>query len=530
VSTVDFGILFPHLAGVRVEMVRADGPLLRVQAAADQVEASCPDCGGASRRVHSRYQRRIYDQAVAGRRTVIHLKLRRFFCDAGECRKTTFAEQVTGLTARHARHSVPTRQVLTRIALAVGGRAGQRLTGHLALSTGRMTLLRLIRTLPEPAVATPRVLGVDDFALRRGHIYATILIDMETHAPVDVLPDRTADTLAGWLRERPGVEIICRDRAGAYAEGASTGAPDAVQVADRFHLWRNLGQAVEKDVVAHRGDLREPAPEPVAPPPPRPEPATTAPVQPAEPRLVTRTRERYTAVQRLLADGVSRADVSRQLGLDPHTVRRFADAASINDLLVHTRRDSLIDAFKPHLNQRFNDGCTDASVLFAEIRQQGFRGSVKTVRRYIQPFRAAKTAPPANPAPPKPRHVTSWIMTKPDNLAADDQARLTAITSRSPILNNLAGHVRAFAKMMTNLAGTQLLQWIGNVLADDTLPGLRSFATGLQRDLAAVTAGLTLRWSSGAVEGQVNRIKMIKRQMFGRAKFDLLRRRILAPT
>jgi transposase len=345
---------------------------------------------------------------------------------------------------------------------------------------------------------------------------------------VDVLADRTADTLANWLRKHPGVEIICRDRAGAYAEGARTGAPDAVQVADRFHLWRNLGEAVEKDIVAHRGDLREPAPEPVAPPPPQPEPATTTPVQPAEPRLVTRTRERYAAVQHLLAEGASRADVSRQLGLDPHTVRRFAEATSIDDLLVHTRRDSLVDAFKPYLNQRFNDGCTDATMLFAEIRQQGFRGSVMTVRRYIQPFRAAKTAPPATPAPPKPRHVTSWVMTKPDNLTTEDQAKLTAITHRSPLLKSLAAHVRAFAEMMTNLAGAQLPQWIGNVLADDNLPGLHSFVHGLQRDLAAVTAGLTLPWSSGAVEGQVNRIKMIKRQMFGRAKFDLLRRRILA--
>jgi transposase len=524
---VDSGILFPHLAGVRVETVRDDGALLRVQATAEQVEATCPGCGGASRRVHSRYERRICDQAVAGRRTVIHLTMRRFFCDAADCGKTTFAEQVTGLTARHARHSVGARQVLGRIALAVGGRAGQRLTGHLALSTGRMTLLRLIRAMPAPPAATPRVLGVDDFALRRGHVYATILIDMETRAPVDVLADRTADTLAGWLRAHPGVEIICRDRAGAYAEGASAGAPNAVQVADRFHLWRNLGEAVEKDIVAHRADLPEPAPEPVAPAPPHP--ATATPVQPAEPRLVTRTRERHAAVQRLLADGAPRAQVSRQLGLDPHTVRRFADAASVDDLLVHTRRDSLIDAFKPYLNQRFNDGCTDATVLFTEIREQGFRGSIKTVRRYIQPFRAAKTAPPAIPAPPKPRHVTSWIMTKPDNLNPDDQEKLTTITGRSPILNNLAQHVRAFATMMTNLAGTQLSQWIGTVLADDTLPGLRSFATGLQRDLAAVTAGLTLPWNSGAVEGQVNRIKMIKRQMFGRAKFDLLRLRVLAP-
>lgn len=520
-------MLLPQLANVHVEAVRDEGGLLRIRARTGQTDGACPGCGGVSRRVHSRYERRINDHAVAGRRAVIHLRSRRFFCDTADCSKITFAEQVTGLTARHARHSVAARQALTRIAVATGGRAGQRLSGHLGLPAGRTTLLRLIRAIGDPVVGTPRVLGIDDFALRRGHVYATILIDMDTHQPIDVLPDRTADTLAAWLRAHPGVEIICRDRAGAYAEGATTGAPDAVQVADRFHLWQNLGEAVEKDVIAHRADLSEPTPEPAPQPPPCPEPASTP--EPAESRLAIRTRERYTAIHQLLAGGASRAEVSRQLDLDPHTVRRFADATTVDDLLVHTRRDSLIDTFKPYLNDRFNQGCTDATKLFDEITGQGFRGSVKTVRRYIQPFRAAMSAPPAAPAAPKPRHVTCWIMTKPDNLDPDDRDRLTGITTRSPALKTLSEHVHAFAEMMTGLTGQHLPDWIDKVLTSDALAGLRSFANGLRRDLAAVTAGLTLPYSSGAVEGQVNRIKMIKRQMFGRAKFDLLRRRILTP-
>jgi transposase len=529
VSTSDLSVLLPQLTNVHVEAVRDDGGLLRIRARTRQADdGACPGCGGVSRRVHSRYERRINDHAVAGRRTVIHLRLRRFFCDTAACSKVTFAEQVTGLTDRHARHSVAARRALTRIAVATGGRAGQRLSGHLGLPAGRTTLLRLIRAIPDPVVGTPRVLGVDDFALRRGHVYATILIDMDTHQPIDVLPDRTADTLAAWLRAHPGVEIICRDRAGAYAEGATTGAPDAIQVADRFHLWRNLGEAVEKDVIAHRADLPEPMPEPEPGPPPSPGPVTTP--EPAEPALTARTRERHTAIHQLLAGGTSRAEVSRRLGLDPHTVRRYANAIDVDDLLAHAHRDSLIDTFKPYLNDRFNQGCTNANILFTEITQQGFRGTIRTVRRYIQPFRAAMTAPPATPCAPKPRHVTGWIMTKPDNLKPDEHHRLTAITDRSPTLKTLAEHVHAFAKMMTDLTGQHLPEWIDNVLTNDALTGLRSFANGLRRDLAAVTAGLTLPYSSGAVEGQVNRIKMIKRQMFGRAKFDLLRRRILTPT
>jgi transposase len=400
----------------------------------------------------------------------------------------------------------------------------------------------MLRHAPEPTLtAAPRVLGVDDFALRKGQVYATILLDMESHRPVDVLPDREAATLATWLRNHPGAEIICRDRAGAYADGARDGAPHAVQVADRWHVWHNLGEAVEAVVVTHRASLAEPPTEPVPPPQPAPlpqsepeksEPEKVAPAK--EIRLVARTRERYTQVQQLLADGASRAEVSRRLGLDPRTVRRFADATSIDELLANTRRDSLLDPFKSFLHQRWNDNCTDTAALYAQLREQGFRGSIQTLRRYLQPLRPIEGSTrrhlpaPNAPAPPKPRRVAKWIMSDPAKLKAEDQHKLDVIRRRSPALDALAGHVQDFADMMHKLRGSRLPQWIATVLASE-LAELRSFANGLQRDLAAVTAGLTLPWSSGAVEGQVNRVKMLKRQMYGRAKFDLLRRRILQP-
>ncbi|MGQ4616274.1 ISL3 family transposase [Nocardia sp. R7R-8] len=528
-------VLFPHLDGLRIEVIRAAGSTVRIEAATSDDPVGCPGCGTLSGRVHSRYRRRLSDTSITGREVVIGLQVRRLFCDNSDCGKTTFAEQVPQLAARHARRTLILQHTLCAVALALGGRAGARLTRQLAATVSRMTLLRQIRALPDPQHPIPRVLGVDDFALRRGHEYGTILIDMHTRRPIEVLEDRTADTLAAWLRAHPGVEIVCRDRAGAYAEGAAMGAPDAVQVADRWHIWHNLGEAVERTVARHRASL------PAATTAPEPQdgseiaaaaagilPGPAAPEE-RQDRTAVRTRQRWAEVHALLAQGTSILAISRELGLARGTTRRFARAESADELLVNNRlgyRVSILEAYKPDLHRRWNEGCTNATQLFQEIKARGYQGSEKLVRNYLQPFRALTHAPAAPPKPPTVRTVVSWIMTNPDTLAAEHRASLDAILAVSPELTALAGHVRAFAEIMGQRRGRDLERWMAAVATDDQ-PPLHSFVRGLRRDQDAVTAGLTMSWSSGTVEGHVNRFKMLKRQMFGRAKTDLLRKRIL---
>jgi transposase len=536
-------VVFPHLAGVVVEQVDEDGGMVRIHARSRDVAATCPDCATSSEAVHSRYQRRLADLPVGGRPTWILLRVRRFMCGNPGCARRTFVEQVEGLAARRRRRTVSLLGLLETIGLALAGRAGARLAARIAVAVSRMTLLRLVRALPEQPVVAPRVLGIDDFALLRGHVYASVLLDMDTHQPIDMLPDRTAETFAAWLKAHPGVEVICRDRAGAYAEGARLGAPEAEQVADRWHIWKNLGEAVEKTVIDHRACLREPArgdnTDEVEPSRTLSDVSTVSQREPdgfldacgRERRLVTRTRERFAAVQELRTQGLSLGAISRQLGLDHGTVRRFARADNVDELLVKAaNRTSTLDAFKPYLNQRWNEGCTQAAILHAELRALGWKGSVQTVRRYLHTFRGTATMPPAQaprtPAAPKPRRVAYWIMTALDNLSAGNTVRSKEILARCPELDATARHVREFADMMLHLRGDRLEDWMHRV-QNDELPALHSLITGLKRDQAAVTAGLTLPWNSGAVKGQVCKIKLVKRQGYGRAKLDLLRRRVL---
>ncbi|MFG2848581.1 ISL3 family transposase [Kitasatospora sp. NPDC048296] len=521
---------FSHLTTVAVERVVVDERVVTFMARAVAPKAPCPGCGTLSRRVHGSYRRRLADLAVADRTVAIDLRVRRFLCSAADCRRRTFVEQIDDLTERYARRTPALRRALERIALALTGRPAARLAAHLSVPASPNSLIRLLRRLPEKQTTpAPRVLGVDDFALKKGHVYGTILLDMETGERVDVLPDRTAETFTAWLREHPGAEIVCRDRASAYAEAVRSACPDATQVADRFHLWKNLCEAVEKCVAEHRKCLVEPSDEAASS-------VTGGKVDTEaddtsvleEGLRAIKRRERHTAVHALYDKGVSIEAIAKTLGLDRKTVRRYAHAATPDEASRGTgsRRYGQIHSYSRYLYRRWNEGCTDAARLHAEIVERGYRGSKRTVRRHLQELRAS-----GRPAPDKPTELTvrkaTWLITaQPDGIEENDTLRLKHLLARCPELEAVTDCVRAFAAMMAERRGGDLADWLADAEATALKP-LRSLARGLRQDFDAVTAGLTLEWSSGKVEGNVNRVKRIKRDGYGRAGFDLLRRQIL---
>ncbi len=514
-------LLFSSIADVAVLSVDVNNEAIRVEARRTTAGSTCPDCGAWSGRVHSSYLRFPADVPTAGRRVVLSLLVRRFFCPNASCGRRTFVEQVPGLTRRHGRWTERLRSTLASVGLALAGRAGARMARVFGVPVSRSTGLRLVDALPEPQPPAPRVVGVDEYATRKGRVYGTILVDVETRRPVDLLPNREASSLARWLAKRPGIEVVA-------GTALPAGAPQAVQVADRWHLWNNLGEAAERAVARHRQCLRVLVPEPVGKKAEEPTPPEETPDSPwRSQRFANRIRARHATVHAMLEAGHSRRSIGRQLHMTRCSVKSLADAAKPEDLFRgqwQYNRTSALDEYKPYLDERWDEGCTNAWKLWEEIVLLGYRGSYGIVSAYM---RKKRTSPrPVTARPPAPRVVTRWILSRPETLTELEQLRLKAVLAECPELEALTGHVRAFAQMLTERQGERLPQWLDAVRQDD-LPSLHTLASGIDRDRDAVIAGLTLPWNSGVVEGHVNRIKMLKRQMFGRAGFHLLRKRVL---
>jgi transposase len=530
------GLLLPCLSGMAVDRAVISGDMVRIWVHAVAGGAACPDCGTWCTAVRDRYARRLRDAAAGGRRVLIWLAVRLLRCGNAGCPRASFAEQPPGLAVPYARRTPLLAGQLGAVAAALAGRAGSRLArAVLAVEVSRHTLIRVLMALPGPAAGRVRVLGIDDFSLRRGRDYATLLVDMETGRPADVLPDREAATVREWLGAHPEAEVICRDRSGAYAEAARDGAPGAVQVADRWHIWHNLCEYAGKAVARHQECLssgcacpgrprQEREPQQERQQEPEQEPGEGG--VPAGVEAVV--RQRHAAVHQLRAAGKTLPEAAAALGLSLQLAGRFWRAPGA-DALLTTRGTSALDPWKPYLRRRWDAGITTIAVLHREITALGYAGSEPTTYAWLALLKLA--APPAPPPPPGKHQVTRWMLTDPARLDDGQQAQLTAICGRCPGLGALAGHVTAFAKILTRHAGDSpgaaLDDWLAAAGNSPGQPELASFAAGIRRDYQAVRNAMTMPWSSGRVEGLNTRTKLIKRQMYGRASFPLLRKRIL---
>ncbi len=502
--------VFSGLSALVVEDVTDGGDAVVVTARTREDAVPCPVCGTSSAKVHGYHRRTVADVPVDGRPVVVHLRVRRLVCPVPGCRRQTFREQIPGLLERHQRRTVRLAWQTSQVARELCGRAAARLAGLLAVPVSRSTALRHLRRLPLPQQAVPRVIGVDDFALRRRHRYATIITDAETGRRVAVLPDREAATLESWLREYgSGVEVVCRDGSATYAEAVRRSLPDAVQVSDRWHLWRNLCDKVLLEVRAHAGCW-----------------ATINPPRPGG-VLEQTTRERWNKIHDLLGQGVGLLDCSRRLNLALNTVKRYARMPEPQALrITPAYRPTLVDPYRGHLRERRRaDPAVPVTHLLREIRELGYIGSANLLVRYLNQGRAEGDRPVTTP-----RHASRLLLTNPENLRPKETALLEKIAAACPEMTALADLVRGFAALLKPAAGNdvKLTEWITIARAAD-LPHLRSLTNGLEIDRAAVDAALTLPHHNGRTEGVNTRTKRIMRQMHGRAGFDLLRHRILLP-
>ena len=496
-----------------------------------QASAPCPDCGVVSERLHSRYRRLLSDLPWQGRPVTLHVHARRFRCLNLACPRQTFAERLSGTAPAAARRTERLGDLQGHLGLALGGEAGQRLAERLAMPVSADTLLRMTCAAgngnePPP---TPRVLAVDDWAWRRGRRFGTVLVDLERNAVVDLLPDRQAETLANWLRRHPGVEIVARDRAGAYADGVRQGAPDAVQVTDRWHLLRNLGDAVRAAVDRQHATVRRVAKQvgeqgPVstvaAPDSPKP----TAAVRRGQ-ASYARRQARYEEAARLRAAGVSISRIAAQLGADRKSIRVWLQAGGPS-LWRKPPRAGVLAPWIGHLERRWVEGCRNAALLWRELVRLGFAGRYGTVRSWAGQRRKADPEGAAGVArgqPPSSRHTARILMADPAILPEAEQAFVSALLAQAPELANGI----AIAKRLNLLLRRKSQESLAAVLADAAGTPLAEFAASLRHDLAAVQAALDLPWTTSPAEGQINRLKMLKRTMYGRAGFPLLRARVL---
>ncbi len=541
----------PECEGLRLDDLVLTATTAVAVVVSTSTTVPCPRCGTASDRVHSRYRRMVADLPGPSRPLALRLVVRRFRCITPNCPQQIFCERLPGLLVSHAHCTTRLADAHRAIGFALGGEAGARLADSLDRPTSPDTLLRRVTDAPREPAPPPRYVGVDDWAIRKGQRYGTILIDLERGRVIDILPGRDGEALKAWLRAHPGVELITRDRWAAFAQAATEAAPQAKQVADRWHLLKNLRETVERLFERHTAVIQDALqaappeasipdesatelPAPASAPRLTPEPEAASPRAQADAARRQRRGERYEHVRRLHGAGKSIRHIAKELGLSRGTVRRYLRQDHCPQRKPGQLRPTQLDGFGDYIDRRIREGCRNAAELRRELAARGGRASSSTVRRFVNRRLAAagqlrersNAAPVCSPAPPSPRKLSFEFIKQAVERKAEEQTRMDLLRGcAGEELREGFGLAEEFAAMARKESRVPLAEWLAKA-ATSRSPELRGFAGGLGQDEAAVAAALTERWSNAQVEGQVNRLKVIKRQMYGRAGFPLLRARV----
>lgn len=539
---MDISTLLADPAAIQIQYFTSEPNSITLVVKVIQSQPCCPKCERPSSSLHSNYQRTVADLPWYGVAIKLLLHTRKFRCKNPLCSQKVFCERLPKVVAPYARKTVRLNAALTLLAFALGGEAGARTACRLNLKTSGDTLIRRIRQTPLPEVSTPKALGIDDWAKQKGQSYGTILVDLQQRRPIDLLPDRESQTLAAWLKAHPGIEVITRDRAGAYAEGARIGAPDAKQVADRWHLLKNAREALER--LLHRNHkairqayLRSHQPqtnvsveEEASHPDSSDDADLSSSVEPKQAQQFHEERRAlYELVKELQRQGLNINQIRLQLDRHHTTVARFF-RADVYPEIVRSSGSKVEASFIEYLNQRWTEGCQNAAQLYRELRERGYRGSSVTIRRVTKRWRSSvpilvKAPPPKLPTP----KALTWLLLKPGDQATQEERRLVEeLLQQSEAIKQGYELIRDFWEMVRGRKAESFTTWL-EAAGKSKLTELENFATGLKRDEMAVRAALSSEWSNGQSEGQINRLKFIKRQMFGRAKLDLLKARVLHP-
>lgn len=482
--------LSPEPSLLRFESATVETDQLIIEAVAVASEAKCPRCRQASRRIHSPYSRRPWDLPCMGLTVHLSMIVRRFWCLSPICSQRIFTERLGDILSSYARKRTRLLKALGSVVISVGGEAGSRLASQLSMGASSSTLLRLIGSMPMPDFATPEVLGVDDWALHKGQTYATVLVDLKKGLIIDLLPDTKSDTLSTWLRENHGVRIISRDRAGAYAKGGRDGSPEAEQVADRWHLVHNLGDALQRLLRTYRDETEAAAKRVI-----NDQPETTPSAgDPSKPRRLNKeqvlSQQRYEArkakydkVKRLAEEGQSVSGIGREMGMVPRTVKKYLKEKEPRRW-GGRRTPSTVEPYDKYLRERWNEGCENSRRLWDELKEHGFEGSHGAVKRYVSPWRGCLPSRVLSKAQRELQNMSprqaSWLLIQTRHPLSDERkAFRAALFELSPDLEQVSRHVKAFQDILSGRSKKTLSWWMEQ--AKKLGSELRSFVVGLKR-------------------------------------------------